>query len=121
MMRKQRKAAERRQDPGDAAGGLLRFAFRRPYGGASNRLQELVLLRSDQLMELRRLVAEHNAKCGRSNEKITVSDIVGAALDLAIEHPLAFHPWTNPEDLRDSLAREVYRGALLHFIRHEII
>ncbi|MDE2141198.1 MAG: hypothetical protein KGJ84_02135 [Elusimicrobia bacterium] len=71
--------------------------------------------------ELKRLVREHNAERVGRLEPLSMSGIVNAALDLVFEHPLAFHSRVDPEHLREALGREVYRRALLHFVRHEML
>ncbi len=100
---------------------MFRFQFQKHYGGLYTNRHDRFVLRDEHIVELKRLVKEHNSERGPRTEPLSMSDIVNAALDLALEHPLAFHGGANPDHLRDALGREVYRNAFLHFIRHEML
>lgn len=104
-----------------AAIPLFRFQFNRRYGGLYSNRHEKFVLREEHIEELKRLVKEHHAERPRRFEPLSMSDIVNAALDLAFEHPLAFHSRVDTGHLRDALGREVQRRALLHFVRHEML
>ena len=99
---------------------LFRFQFHRRYGGLYSNRHAQFVLREEHIEELKRLVKEHNVERLRT-EPLSMSDIVNSALDLAFEHPLAFHSNVDPLHLREALGREVHRKALLHFVRHEIL
>lgn len=99
---------------------LFRFEFRRQYSRLYANGQSFVL-RHEHQDELKRIVREHHKDRLRGTESLTMSDVVNGALDFAFEHPKAFHALVRPESLRESLAREVYRSALTHFMRHEAI
>jgi len=71
----------------------------------------------------KRLVVEHNRERPGRTEPLSASDILNCALDFALEHPGAFlnHRRASSVELRDTLAHEVYRRALVHFMLHEFI
>lgn len=100
---------------------LFRFQFQKHYGGLYTNRHDRFVLRDEHIVELKRLVKDHNSERGLRMEPLSMSDIVNAALDFALEHPLAFHGRANPDHLRDALGREVYRKAFLHFVRHELL
>ena len=110
---------ENRQHPPAAA--LFRFVFRKEYGGIYSNRHDKFVLREEHIGELKRLVKEHNGEYPRLTEAISMSDIVNAALDFALEHPMAFQYRATPATLRDALSREVYRRAFLHFMRSEVL
>lgn len=104
-----------------AVSALFRFQFQRRYGGLYSNKNASFVLREEHLLELKRLVNEHNREgCGRAGP-LSISDIVNAALDFALEHSVAFQYEVAPDNLRETLAREVYRKAFLHFLRHEVL
>ena len=100
---------------------LFRFPFLKQYGWLYSNRHHKFVLREEHIEELKRLVKEHNGDRSFRADALSMSDIVNAALDFALEHPIAFHCRVSPDTLRESLAREVYRKAFLHFMRHEII
>jgi len=100
---------------------LFRFTFRKGYGNLYTNRHEKFVLREEHVSELKRLMKEHNAAYHGFTEAVSMSDIVNAALDFAFEHPMAFKYRSNSATLRDALAREVYRQAFLHFMRHELV
>ncbi len=102
------------------AAALFRFPYRRRYGGLYTNRHDRFVLREEHVAELRRVVAEHN-KERRGLDAISMSDVLNACLDFALEHPAAFRDRRAASELRDSLAHEVYRKALVHFMLHEII
>jgi hypothetical protein len=110
---------EHRQAP--AAAALFRFVFKKGYGGLYSNRHDKFVLREEHIAELKRLVREHNGEYPGRAEAISMSDIVNAALDFALEHPMAFQYRATPATLRDALAREVYRRAFLHFLRQEVL
>jgi hypothetical protein len=101
---------------------LFRFSFQRRYGGLYSNRHHKFVLREEHIEELTRLAKEHNRDRSGSAEPLSISDIVNTALDFALEHPGAFltHRRGGTE-LRESLAHEVYRKALVHFMIHEYI
>ena len=110
---------ENRQPPSAAA--LFRFVFKKEYGGIYSNRHDRFVLREEHISELKRLVKEHNGEYPGMTEAISMSDIVNAALDFALEHPMAFQYRATPATLRDALSREVYRRAFLHFMRSEVL
>ena len=100
---------------------LFRFQFQRHYSGLYSTQHERFVLREEHIAELKRLIKEHKAESTGRTEPLSMSSILNSALDLAFEHPLAFHSCVNPEHLREVLGREVLRKALLHFARHEML
>lgn len=100
---------------------LFRFQFQRQYDGLYSNRHERFVLRQEHISTLKRLSKEHARDRFGCGDPMTMSDIVNAALDFALEHPLAFHASSSPDGLRDALAREVYRKAFLHFMRHELL
>ncbi|MDE2141455.1 MAG: hypothetical protein KGJ84_03450 [Elusimicrobia bacterium] len=100
---------------------LFRFPFQKQYSRLYSNRHDKFVLREEHIAELKRLVKEHNSDRSFRAEALSMSDIVNAALDFALEHPIAFHCRVSPDTLRESLSREVYRKAFLHFMRHEIV
>jgi hypothetical protein len=102
---------------------LFRFPFRRRYGGIYSNRHDKFVLREEHITELKRLVVEYNRDRSGRAEPLSVSDIVNASLDFALEHPGAFlnHRRASSAEFRESLAHEVYRKALVHFMLHEFI
>ncbi|MDD5657025.1 MAG: hypothetical protein PHF00_07205 [Elusimicrobia bacterium] len=107
--------------PAPPAAALFRFQFKKQYGGLYSNRHDKFVLREEHIAELKRLVREHNGEYPGRTEAISLSDIVNAALDLALEHPMAFQYRATAATLRDALGREVYRRAFLHFMRHEVL
>jgi hypothetical protein len=110
-------SAEPHQQP---LAALFRFPFQRRYGGLFSNRHDKFLLREEHIAELKRLVIEHN-KENTGCAALSMSDILNACLDFALEHPAAFRNRRPSTDLRDSLVQEVYRRALVHFMLHEIL
>jgi hypothetical protein len=102
---------------------LFRFPFQRRYGGVYSNRHDKFVLREEHIVELKRLVVEHNRERPGRTEPLSASDILNCALDFALEHPGAFlnHRRASSVELRDTLAHEVYRRALVHFMLHEFI
>lgn len=113
--------SEAGRTPPSAIPPLFRFPFQRQYSRLYSNRHDKFVLREEHVAELKRLVKEHNSERGSRVEALSMSDIVNAALDFAFEHPLAFHARVSPDNLRESLAREAYRKAFLHFMRHELV
>ena len=107
--------------PSAPANALFRFIFRKGYSGIYSNRHDKFVLREEHIAELKRLMKEHNGEYPGRTEAVSMSDIVNAALDFALEHPMAFQYRSNSSNLRDALAREIYRRAFLHFMRHEVI
>jgi hypothetical protein len=107
--------------PHHAVSALFRFQFQRSYSGLYSNKHANFVLREEHIAELKRLVKEHQqARTGRFGP-LSMSDIVNSALDFAMEHPVAFQYAVAPEDLRETLAKEIYRRAFMHFLRHEVL
>jgi hypothetical protein len=103
------------------ASALFRFQFQKSYSGLYSNKQASFVLREEHVAELKRLVNEyHQARTGRFGP-LSMSDIVNSALDFALEHPVAFQYSVAPEDLRETLAKEIYRRAFLHFLCQEVL
>jgi len=117
----QRPAVARGEGETLLAKGLFRFAFKKEYGGLHTHCHNRLILRVEHMAEIGRIIAGHNGRCGAPADAISASDIINASLDLAMEHPAAFHPRTTPQNLRDWLGREVYRSAFVHFMSHGLI
>ena len=100
---------------------LFRFEFQREYAHIYTNRHERFVLRDEHVAELKRLVNEHYRDRAPGCAALSMSDIVNSALDFVLEHPKAFHSGANPDNLRDSIAREVYAKAFLHFLRHGIV
>lgn len=96
---------------------FLRFEFRRPWLGTFTTKDYKFVLRTEHFPELIRLVNEFNKTRPEGEFPISVSDIVTAALDLVFEHPLCLTGLERSEQIRDSMARAVYRKAMFRFIR----
>ena len=116
-----RPPAQEPAQPRPSAPALFRFPFRKRYEGLYSNKHERLVLRVEHIEEMRRLVNEHNRECPGRGGPLSVSDIVNAALDFALEHPVAYQYSVDPDQLRETLAKEVYRRAFLHFARHEML
>ena len=99
---------------------LFGFQFQRRYEGLYTNRHDKFVLREEHVAELKRIAQERRREHHGRGEGISISDIVNAALDFALEHPMAFQRGSS-HDLRESLAREVYCKAFLHFMRHELL
>lgn len=106
--------------PRQAVSALFRFPFQKRYGGLYSNKHERFVLREEHIAQLKLMVNEHNKDRGKAGP-LSMSDIINAALDFALEHPVAFQYSVQPNHLRETLAREVYRKSFLHFVRHEIL
>jgi hypothetical protein len=100
---------------------LFAFKFQRRYEGLYTNRHEKFVLRDEHIAELKRLVIEHNKDHAARVGALSMSDVINASLDFTLEHPLAFRYITQTQDLRESLSREVYRRAFLHFMHHEML
>ena len=100
---------------------LFRFEFQREYARTYTNRYERFVLREEHVAELKRLVNKHYTDRVPSCAPLTMSDIVNSALDFVLEHAKAFHSGVNPDNLRESIAYEVYAKAFLHFLRHGIV
>jgi hypothetical protein len=100
---------------------LFNFKFRRRYEEIYSNKHDRFVLREEHIAEMKRLMAEHNTDRAPHLGPLTMSDIVNASLDFAFEHPMAFRYLTSTQNLRESLAREVYQRAFLYFVNHETL
>ena len=100
---------------------LFRFDFQRRYNSLYSTGNHKFVLRDEHVEELKRVVRKQNAERPPRLDPLTMSDIVNAALDFAFEHPAAFNSHVDPSRLSESLGREVYRRAMVHFIHHEMV
>lgn len=96
---------------------LLRFEFKKPWGNTYTTKDYKFVLRTEHFPELIRLVSEFNKNRPEGEFPIGVSDIITAALDLVFEHPLVLTGLERSEQIREVMARAVYRKALFRFIQ----
>jgi hypothetical protein len=96
----------------------LRFQFKRDYDSIYIVQGQKFVLREEHLAELRRLVTEFNRHNPNRTTPLSMSDIINAALDFAFEHALNVRTLNDAEEVRDAIAKEVYRKAFFEFLRH---
>jgi hypothetical protein len=100
---------------------LFGFDFKRRYGGLYTNRHDRFVLREEHVAELKRVTTEYNRSRARNMPVLSMSDIVNAALDFALEHPVALARLGKPEEYRDGLAKEIYRKAYFHFTFHDLL
>ena len=98
---------------------VFRFEFQKQYSRLYTNRHDKFVLREEHVAELKHLVKEHQRDRLGRGDPLSVSDIINASLDLAFEHPLAFHARVDPQRLRESLGDEVLKKALRHLLRSE--
>lgn len=95
---------------------FFRFDYKRRYSDTYANKHRLVL-REEHYPELARLAQEFNLHRPKGEFPASPSDIVNACLDFALEHPLCMATLGSTTDIREHLAREVYRRAFFRFMR----
>lgn len=96
----------------------FRFEFRKGYYSIYTTQGEKFVLREEHLVELRRLTTEYNRYNRNRTTPLSMSDIINAALDFVFEHALNLRTLESTEEVRDAIAKEVYRKAFFQFLRH---
>lgn len=96
----------------------FRFEFLKEYYSIYTTQGDKFILREEHLAELRRLVTEFNRHNPNRTTPLSMSDIINAALDFAFEHALNVRTLNDAEEVRDAIAKEVYRKAFFEFLRH---
>lgn len=96
---------------------FLRYEFKKPWLGTFTTKDYKFVLRTEHFPELIRLVNEFNKTRPEGEFPISVSDIVTAALDFVFEHPLCLTGLEGAEQIREVMARAVYRKAMFRFIQ----
>lgn len=107
-------------DPGEVKPARLpfRFEFRKGYYSIYTTQGDKFILREEHLAELRRLSTEYNRYNLKRTTPLSMSDIINAALDFVFEHALNLRSLESAEEVRDAIAKEVYRKAFFQFLRH---
>lgn len=100
---------------------LFSFEFKKKYSGLYTNRHERFVLREEHVAELKRVVAEYNRARPRHIPALSMSDVVNAALNFILEHPVALARLGKPEEFRDSLAKEIYRKAFFHFAFNDLV
>ena len=100
---------------------LFGFDFKKRYSGMYTNRHDRFVLREEHVAELKRVVADYNRARPRHVPVLSMSDVVNAALDFVLEHPVALARLGNPDEFRDGLAREIYRKAYFHFTFHDLL
>lgn len=90
---------------------FFRFRFKRPWFGTYTTKDYKFVLRVEHFPELMRLVNEFNKTRPEDEFPISVSDIVSAALDFVLDHPVVLTGLKRPEEIREVIATTVYRKA----------
>ncbi len=96
---------------------FLRYEFKKPWLGTFTTKDYKFVLRTEHFPELIRLVNEFNKTRPEGEFPISVSDIVTAALDFVFEHPLCLTGLEGAEQIREVMARAIYRKAMFRFIQ----
>ena len=99
------------------ANPLFKYTFKRPWFGEYTTKDCKFVLRVEHFPELMRLVNEFNKTRPDDEFPVSVSDIVSAALDFVLDHPLVLAGLEKPEQIREVMAGAVYRKAILRFIQ----
>jgi len=100
---------------------LFSFEFKKRYSGMYTNKHERFVLREEHVTELKRVVADYNRARLRHVPVLSMSDVVNAALDFVLEHPVALTRIGKPDEFRDGLAKEIYRKAFFHFTFHDLL
>lgn len=96
----------------------FRFEFRKEYYSIYTTQGDKFILREEHLTELRRLMTEFNRHNPNRTTPLSMSDIINACLDFAFEHTLNVRTLNDAEEVRDAIAKEVYRKAFFQFLEH---
>lgn len=100
---------------------FFKFRFKRPWFGEYTTKDYKFVLRVEHFPELMRLVNEFNKTRPDDEFPISVSDIVSAALDFVLDHPVVLTGLKKPEEIREVIATTVYRKAYWPFRQlHEL-
>jgi len=94
----------------------LRYQFRRTYGEVYTNKDCKFVLREEHVADLLRLYHEFNKHRPEDAMPMTLSDIVGAALDFVLDHPVSFQGLKESSQARDAIASAVQRRAFTRFL-----
>lgn len=103
-------------DAAPRAHGPLRYQFRRTYGEIYTNKDCKFVLREEHVADLLRLYNEFNKQRPEDAAPMTLSDIVGAALDFVLDHPVSFQGLKEASQARDAIASAVQRRAFSRFL-----
>jgi hypothetical protein len=98
---------------------LFDFSFKQPWLGVFTMPRQRFVLRVEHVPELMRLAQEFNKHRPSGEEAVGMSNIVTAALDFVLAHPLCLADVPRQEQIRERMAEAVYRRSFLRYLRHE--
>lgn len=105
-----------RSEAAPQAHGPLRYQFQRTYGDLYTNKDCKFVLREEHVADLLRLYNEFNRHRPEDAMPMTLSDIVGAALDFVLDHPISFQGLKENSQARDAIASAVQRRAFARFL-----
>lgn len=92
------------------------FEFKKPYSGRYTNKGYHFVLREEHYPVLKQLMFEFNDSRLYGSYPITISDIINACLDFIFEHPLALKSLASENEVRQAIARAIYRKAYSKFV-----
>jgi hypothetical protein len=98
---------------------LFAFSFKQPWLGVFTVPKNKFVLRVEHMAELTRLAREFNKYRPSGEDAVGMSDVLNAALDFVLSHPMSFTDIEKQEQMRERMAEVAYRRAFLRFLRHE--
>lgn len=101
---------------GGAPPPQLRYQFRREYGEIFTNKDCKFVLREEHVADLLRLYHEFNKHRHEDALPMTLSDIVNAALDFVLDHPVSFKGLAEASQARDAIASAVQRKAFARLL-----
>lgn len=107
--------------PDSHAGGgapppQLRYQFRREYSEIFTNKDCKFVLREEHVADILRLYHEFNKHRHEDALPMTLSDIVNAALDFVLDHPVSFKGLAEASQARDAIASAVQRKAFARLL-----
>lgn len=94
----------------------LRYEFRRQYGELFTNKDCKFVLREEHVADLLRLYNEFNKHRTEDALPMSLSDIMTAALDFVLDHPVSFKGLTEASQARDAIASAVQRRAFARLL-----
>ena len=94
----------------------LRYEFRRKYGEMFTNKDCKFVLREEHVEDLLRLYNDFNKHRPEDALPMSLSDIMTAALDFVLDHPVSFKGLTEASQARDAIASAVQRKAFARLL-----
>ncbi len=94
----------------------LRYEFQRQYGELFTNKDCKFVLREEHVADLLQLYNDFNKHRPEDALPMSLSDIVSAALDFVLDHPVSFKGLTEASQARDAIASAVQRRAFARLL-----